>query len=112
MSRIGNKVITLPAGVELTVNGATVTAKGPKGELTKTFENCIEININGSEVTFAPKNNNNVPTSPTIANVTNATLNTLFAPLWSPTATFSDTNLAIAFGTPIDDIVSNNAYIW
>ena len=57
MSRIGNKVITLPAGVELTVNGATVTAKGPKGELTKTFENCIEININGSEVTFAPKNN-------------------------------------------------------
>ena len=56
MSRIGNKIITIPAGVELTVNGATVTVKGPKGELTKTFENCIEININGSEVTFAPKN--------------------------------------------------------
>lgn len=56
MSRIGNKIITIPAGVELTVNGATVTVKGPKGELTKTFENCIEINVNGSEVTFAPKN--------------------------------------------------------
>ena len=56
MSRIGNKIITLPAGVELTVNGATVTVKGPKGELTKTFENCIEINVNGSEVTFTPKN--------------------------------------------------------
>ena len=56
MSRIGNKIITIPAGVELTVNGATVTVKGPKGELTKTFENCIEVNVNGSEVTFAPKN--------------------------------------------------------
>ena len=45
------------------------------------------------------------------ANVANATLNILYAPLWSPIATFSDTSFDIAFGTPIDDIVSNNAYI-
>ena len=33
MSRIGNKVITLPAGVEVTNNDNVVTVKGPKGEL-------------------------------------------------------------------------------
>ena len=35
MSRIGNKVITLPAGVEVTNNDNVVTVKGPKGELTR-----------------------------------------------------------------------------
>ena len=33
MSRIGNKVIVLPAGVEVTNNDNVVTVKGPKGEL-------------------------------------------------------------------------------
>ena len=56
MSRIGNKVIVIPTGVEVTVNDATVTVKGPKGTLTKTFENCIEMTVNGTEMTFAPKN--------------------------------------------------------
>ena len=56
MSRIGNKVINLPAGVEVTVDGINVTVKGPKGTLTKTFENCIEMTVNGTEMTFAPKN--------------------------------------------------------
>ena len=36
MSRIGNKVITLPAGVEVTNNDNVVTVKGPKGELQTT----------------------------------------------------------------------------
>ena len=43
MSRIGNKHIVIPAGVEISINGATVTVTGPKGTLTKTFEPCIEI---------------------------------------------------------------------
>jgi large subunit ribosomal protein L6 len=33
MSRIGKKPVQVPAGVTATVNGQTVTAKGPKGEL-------------------------------------------------------------------------------
>lgn len=37
MSRIGNKLVVLPAGVEVTQNGNDVTVKGPKGELTRTF---------------------------------------------------------------------------
>mgnify|MGYP000997545969 CR=1 FL=1 len=35
MSRIGNKVLTLPAGVELSREGNVVTVKGPKGELSR-----------------------------------------------------------------------------
>jgi large subunit ribosomal protein L6 len=35
MSRIGNLPIQLPAGVELSVEGSTVTVKGPKGTLTQ-----------------------------------------------------------------------------
>ena len=39
MSRIGNKLVEIPAGVTITQNGNTVTVKGPKGELTQTFSN-------------------------------------------------------------------------
>ncbi|MFR2063521.1 MAG: 50S ribosomal protein L6 [Streptococcus sp.] len=45
MSRIGNKVITLPAGVEVTNNDNVVTVKGPKGELTREFNKNIEIKV-------------------------------------------------------------------
>lgn len=34
MSRIGLKPIEIPAGVDVKVDGTTVTVKGPKGELT------------------------------------------------------------------------------
>lgn len=56
MSRIGNKHIVLPAGVEFSVVGSTVTVKGPKGELTKTFEDCIAINKENDTLTFVAKN--------------------------------------------------------
>ena len=37
MSRIGKHPIAVPAGVEVKVDGSTVTVKGPKGSLTKEF---------------------------------------------------------------------------
>ena len=52
MSRIGNKVITLPAGVEVTNNDNVVTVKGPKGELTREFNKNIEIKVEGTEVSL------------------------------------------------------------
>ena len=52
MSRIGNKVIALPAGVELTNKDNVVTVKGPKGELTREFSKDIEIRVEGTEVTL------------------------------------------------------------
>jgi len=45
MSRIGKKPIEIPAGVTVTKNDSTVTVKGPKGELTNTFNSDIAINI-------------------------------------------------------------------
>jgi ribosomal protein L6, bacterial type len=37
MSRIGRKPITVPAGVQVTIDGQTVKVKGPKGELAHTL---------------------------------------------------------------------------
>jgi large subunit ribosomal protein L6 len=50
MSRIGRKPITVPAGVDVTINGATVTVKGPKGTLTDTFNNRLGITKEGNEI--------------------------------------------------------------
>ena len=52
MSRIGNKIITISAGVEVKLDGNTATVKGPKGELTRTFSKNIEIKIEGTEITL------------------------------------------------------------
>ena len=43
MSRIGRKPITVPAGVDIKVDGARVTVKGPKGELSHTLAEPITI---------------------------------------------------------------------
>ncbi|MGO5211501.1 MULTISPECIES: 50S ribosomal protein L6 [Parafannyhessea] len=50
MSRIGKKPVTVPAGVTVTIDGATVTVKGGKGELTRTFSDLVTIAQEGSEV--------------------------------------------------------------
>ena len=56
MSRIGNKVVVLPAGVEIKQDGNNITVKGPKGELTREFSSDIKMNIKGNEVTFTRPN--------------------------------------------------------
>ena len=50
MSRIGNKPITVPAGVEVKVEGNTVTVKGPKGTLSQSFNAAMEIKVEGTEI--------------------------------------------------------------
>ena len=56
MSRIGNKVVLLPAGVEIKQDGNNITVKGPKGELTREISSDIKMNIEGNEVTFTRPN--------------------------------------------------------
>lgn len=57
MSRIGNKAITVPAGVELTIaEGNEVTVKGPKGTLTKTFSPLMEISVDENVITVKRPN--------------------------------------------------------
>lgn len=43
MSRIGKQPVPIPAGVDITIEGSAVTAKGPKGELTRSFDPDITI---------------------------------------------------------------------
>ncbi|OJH18597.1 50S ribosomal protein L6 [Heyndrickxia sp. FSL K6-6286] len=45
MSRVGKKPIEIPSGVTVTLDGNHVTVKGPKGELTRSFNPDISINI-------------------------------------------------------------------
>ena len=56
MSRIGKKAVPIPAGVSVTLDGQTVTVKGPKGQLAWTVSEEIEVKQEGAEITFAPRN--------------------------------------------------------
>ncbi len=50
MSRIGNKPITVPAGVEVKVDGSHVTVKGPKGTLERDINKNISLEIDGNVI--------------------------------------------------------------
>ena len=52
MSRIGNKPVVIPAGVTIDFKDNTVTVKGPKGELSYTFNQNITLVQNEGEVVF------------------------------------------------------------
>lgn len=45
MSRIGNQPINVPAGVTLTIDGAKVTVKGPKGELVREVNKEMKLSL-------------------------------------------------------------------
>ena len=53
MSRIGRMPVEIPAGVTVTVNGNTVTVKGPKGTLTQSFSERMTISVEGNQVHVA-----------------------------------------------------------
>ncbi len=50
MSRIGKMPIAVPTGVDVTINGTTVTVKGPKGELSRTLPDIMIIRQEGSDI--------------------------------------------------------------
>jgi large subunit ribosomal protein L6 len=54
MSRIAKAPITVPTGVEVKVNGQEVTVKGNKGELVRTLNDAVVVNLTEGVVTFAP----------------------------------------------------------
>ncbi len=55
MSRIGKKAVAIPSGVTLTLEGQTVTVKGPKGQLAWTIADEIEVKQEGSELSLTPR---------------------------------------------------------
>ena len=50
MSRIGKMPVAIPAGVEVAIDGNTVTVKGGKGELTRTFSDIMSIKVEDGNV--------------------------------------------------------------
>ena len=56
MSRIGNKPITVPEGVQVTLEGNTITVKGPKGTLTKELHSNMKIALENNVITVTRPN--------------------------------------------------------
>lgn len=55
MSRIGNKVLSIPEGVTVSVDSNIVTVKGPKGELSTEINKNLTVKVNGQELTVERK---------------------------------------------------------
>ena len=50
MSRIGNMPVTVPAGVEVKIDGQHITVKGPKGSLERDIHPNIKVELDGNEI--------------------------------------------------------------
>jgi large subunit ribosomal protein L6 len=55
MSRIGKKAVAIPSGVQVTLDGQTVSVKGPKGQLAWTVADEIAVANENGELTFQPR---------------------------------------------------------
>lgn len=53
MSRIGRMPIAVPAGVDVKIDGSTVTVKGPKGTLTRTVNSNINVALDNGVITVS-----------------------------------------------------------
>ena len=56
MSRIGNKPITVPAGVEVNLDGQRITVKGPKGTLERDIHSNMSVKLENGEITVTRPN--------------------------------------------------------
>ncbi len=56
MSRIGRKPIAVPAGVDVNIDGTTVTVKGPKGTLARDIRGEISVKLENGEITVTRPN--------------------------------------------------------
>ena len=75
MSRIGNRVLTIPENVSVDVNGKNVTVKGPKGELSLTLSNDVDVKVEGNTLTVLKLKNNKIANQ--MHGTTNANLNNM-----------------------------------
>src|SRR3990167_8387183 len=57
MSRIGGKPIRIPSGVDVAIQGGSMTVKGPGGSLTRNFRNEIRAEVKDGHVLLTPAGN-------------------------------------------------------
>ena len=76
MSRIGNRILTIPSGVEVNVDGNKVITKGPKGTLEFNFkkEN-VDVKVEDGKVLVTRKDETKI--SKQLHGTTNATINNM-----------------------------------
>lgn len=60
MSRIGRQPIAVPAGVEVKIDGSTVTVKGPKGTLTRTVHSNMQVAMENGEIVVTRPDDSNL----------------------------------------------------
>ena len=60
MSRIGKKPITVPDKVEITLEGLSVTVKGPKGEMSRTLPEGVTISQVEKNIVISPTSNKRI----------------------------------------------------
>ena len=75
MSRVGKKPIAVPSGVDFSVKDNVVTVKGPKGTLTKEFNNNITIKLEDGHITVERPNDE--PSVRAIHGTTRALINNM-----------------------------------
>ena len=72
MSRIGNRKLEIPAGVEVKEENGIVTVKGPKGELTTTLSKGLDVKVEGTTLEVTRENDLYKPMHGTVnANIHN-----------------------------------------
>ena len=76
MSRIGNRILTIPSNVEVTVDGNKITTKGPKGTLEFVFKN-ENVNVKVEDGKVVVTRNNESKISKQLHGTTNATINNM-----------------------------------
>ena len=60
MSRIGNMPITVPAGVEVKIDGNHIAVKGPKGSLERDIHPNIKVELDGNEIKVSRPDDTNI----------------------------------------------------
>ena len=76
MSRIGNRILAIPSGVEVTVDGNKVTTKGPKGTLEFNFKN-ENVNVKVEDGKVVTTRNNDLKVSKQLHGTTNSVINNM-----------------------------------
>ncbi len=56
MSRVGNRILSIPTGVTVSVDGNKVTVKGPKGELSTEVNKHITVELSDTEIKLTREN--------------------------------------------------------
>ena len=77
MSRIGNRVLTIPAGVTVTLDGNNIKVTGPKGTLEDTVNSNITVSVDGDKLSTS--RNSEIKSVKQIHGTTNANIANMLA---------------------------------